>query len=130
MTAAAARLTQATLLHTGLTRRRLRGITAVVSAVETCQGGSNLLTPHGPEGYPGLLVVKPGPRWQVWVIVPEEGQTITALGGEKTYSYQTVDGGRAQGFELRPGDQAMIVRSGLPYSMVEWRILRHPTDAA
>jgi hypothetical protein len=125
VTAAGARVTQATLARRGLPRRRLRGITAAVRSVETVCGGRNVLTTHGPEAYPGLLVVKPGPRWEVWVIVPEDGQTITARGGEKTYSYETVDGGRARGFELRPGDQATLARSGLPFAMVEWRILRH-----
>lgn len=124
MSAAAAHLTWATLVHGGLTRRRLRGITALVRAVETRVGGRNVLTPHGPDGYPGLLVVRPGPEWKVCVIVPEDGQTILARGGEKTYSYQTVDGGRAEGFELQPGDEATLVRSGLPFSMVEWRIRR------
>lgn len=88
----------------------------------TLQAGRNLLTPHGPEGYPGLLVVKPGPEWDTFVIVPEEGQTIQALGGEKVYAYETVDGGRAEGFELAPGQRATLVRSGLPHALVEWRI--------
>lgn len=124
MTAAAARLTWATLLHGGLTRRRLRGITTLVSPVETLVGARSVATPHGPESYPGLRVVRPGPEWQVCVIVPEDGQTIVARGGERTYSYQTVDGGRAEGFELRAGDEATLVRSDLPFSMVEWRIHR------
>lgn len=88
------------------------------------RGGRNLVTTHGPESYPGLLVVKPGPDWQVWVIVPEDGQTVRAVGGERTYGYETVDGGRAEGFELRAGDRATLVRSGLPFSLVEWRIER------
>jgi len=125
VTAAAARVTQATLARRGLPRRRLRGITAVVRSMETLRGGRNVLTTHGPDAYPGLLVVKPGPQWQAWVIVPEDGQTITARGGERTYSYETVDGGRAQGFQLQAGDQATLSRSGLPFAMVEWRILRH-----
>lgn len=91
---------------------------------ETYQAGRNLLTPHGPEGYPGLLVVRPGERWAVHVIVPEDGATIVARGGEKIYAYETVDGGRADGFELHPGDRATLVRSGLPFSLVEWRVER------
>lgn len=87
-------------------------------------GGRNLLTTHGPEAYDGLLVVKPGPLWSVSVIVPEEGQTIGARGGEKVYGYETTDGGRAQGFELAPGDRATLVRAGLAHSMVEWRVER------
>lgn len=91
---------------------------------ETYRSGRNLLTPHGPEAYPGQLVVKPGEQWAVFVIVPEDGATILALGGEKVYSYDTVDGGHADGFELRPGDRATLVRSGFPYSLVEWRVER------
>jgi hypothetical protein len=87
-------------------------------------GGRNLLTPHDPEAYEGLLVVKPGPLWSVSVIVPEEGQTIRACGGEKVYGYETVDGGEAQGFELATGDRATLVRAGLPHSFVEWRVER------
>ena len=88
------------------------------------QSGRNLLTPHGPEHYPGLLVVKPGPEWDTHVIVPEDGQTIVALGGERIYGHETVDGGKAEGFELAPGDRATLVRSGLPFSLVEWRLER------
>lgn len=90
----------------------------------TLQAARNLLTPHGPGSYPGLLVVKPGPEWDTFVIVPEDGQTVQALGGEKVYGYETVDGGRAAGFELTPGERATLVRSGLPFSLVEWRIER------
>lgn len=91
---------------------------------ETFRSGRNLLTPHGPESYPGLLVVKPGPSWEVFVIVPEDGATIVARGGEKVYAYETFDGGRAEGFELRPGDRATLERSGLSHSLVEWRVER------
>jgi hypothetical protein len=91
---------------------------------ETFTAGRNLLTIHGPESYPGLLVVKPGAGWQVFVIVPDDGATVLARGGEKVYGYETVDGGRAEGFELRPGDRATLVRSGLPFSLVEWRVNR------
>ncbi len=87
-------------------------------------GGRNLLTRHEAAGYGGLLVVKPGPLWSVSVIVPEEGQTIEARGGETVYAYETVDGGRAEGFELGPGDQATLIRAGLPHSFVEWRVER------
>ena len=90
----------------------------------TLQSGRNLLTPHAPEHYPGLVVVKPGLEWDTFVIVPEDGQTILALGGEKVYEYETVDGGRAEGFELARGERATLVRSGLPFSLVEWRIAR------
>ena len=90
----------------------------------TYRSGRNLLTPHGPEAYPGLLVVKPGPDWDTCVVVPDDGATIVARGGEKIYAYETVDGGRAQGFELRPGDRATLVRSDLPFALVEWRVQR------
>lgn len=86
--------------------------------------GRNLLTPHGPESYPDLLVVKPGPDWDTFVIVPEDGQTVLARGGEKVYGYETIDGGSAEGFELARGDRATLVRSGLPFSLVEWQIER------
>jgi hypothetical protein len=99
---------------------------AVASAavVETARGARNLVTPHAPDSYPGFLVVRPGPGWRLWIIVPEDGQTIEAQGGEEAYGYTTVDGGRAQGFVLRAGDRATLVRSGLPHAFVEWRIER------
>ncbi len=86
--------------------------------------GRNLLTPHEPDNYPGLLVVKPGPEWDTFVIVPEDGQTVLARGGEKVYGHETVDGGRSEGFELERGDRATLVRSGLPFAFVEWQIER------
>jgi len=92
--------------------------------VESRQGGRNLVTPHGPADYPGLTVVRPDPRWAVSVICPEPGQTIVAKGGERLYAYQTVDGAPADGFELRPGDQATLVRCDLPFSFSEWRLTR------
>ena len=91
---------------------------------ETYRAGRNLVTTHGPESYPGLLVVKPGPEWEVHVIVPEDGATVLARGGERVYGYETIDGGRADGFELRPGDRARLVRSGLPLFLVEWSVER------
>jgi hypothetical protein len=90
----------------------------------TFVGARNLVTPHAPKQYPGLLVVRPGPEWSVSIIVPEVGETVHALGGEKAYEYETADGGRAEGFELRPGDRATLVRAGLPFAMVEWRVER------
>jgi hypothetical protein len=90
----------------------------------TLRSGRNLLTPHRPESYPGLLVVKPGPEWDTFVIVPEDGQTVLALGGEKVYGYETVDGGRAEAFELAAGERATLVRSRLPFALVEWLIER------
>jgi len=91
---------------------------------EVYRSGRNLLTTRGPEEYPGLLVVKPGTGWDVWVIVPEDGCTIVARGGEKVYGYETPGGGQATGFELRAGDRATLARSGLPFSLVEWRVER------
>lgn len=98
--------------------------------VETCLGGRNVVTVHPPQAYPGLWVVKPGPLWSVFVIVPEVGQTIVARGGEKTYAYETVDGGRAEALELRPGDRATLVRADLPFSFCEWRVERAPSAPA
>lgn len=94
--------------------------------VETRTSARNLVTAHAPECYPGHLVVKPGPLWDAFVVVPEDGATIVALGGESAYDYETVDGGHAEGFSLLPGDRATLVRSGLPFSLVEWRIERSP----
>ena len=34
---------------------------------DTYRAGRNLLTTHGPADYPGLLVVKPGADWDVFV---------------------------------------------------------------
>ena len=67
--------------------------------------------------------MKPGPEWDTFVIVPEDGQTIRAVGGEKVYGYETVDGRRAEAFELagRAGDAPP---PGLPFSLVEWQIDR------
>jgi hypothetical protein len=91
---------------------------------QTYRAGRNLLTPHGPQAYPGLLVVKPGPEWDAFVIVPEEGATILARGGEKVYAYETVDGGRGEAFELREGDRATLVKVDLPFALAEWRVER------
>jgi hypothetical protein len=102
-------------------------VAPLAAVVETVRGARNLVTPHPPDSYPGILVVKPGPGWKLWIIVPGEGQTIAALGGEEAYAYVTVDGGRGQAFQLRAGDRATIVRSALPHAFVEWRIERADT---
>ena len=91
---------------------------------ETVIGARNLMTPHGVDDYPGLLVVRPGPGWDMAVIVPKDGDTIVGRGGELSYSYDTMDGTHAEGFNLRVGDRATLVRSGLPHFLVEWRIER------
>jgi hypothetical protein len=95
------------------------------AVVETFRAARNLLTPHGPQHYPGVLVVRPDPRWERYVIVAEEGTSFIAAGGERAYSYRTVDGGRAQGFVLRSGDHATQSRSGLDYSLAEWVVRRN-----
>jgi len=87
------------------------------------RGGLNVVTPHAPEAYPGLQVVRPG-SWRYAVIVPRDGDTIVARGGETLYGYRTPDGGVADGFRLEPGDRATRVRSDLPWSMAEWRVER------
>ena len=100
--------------------------TAAETGVEVLRGGRILVTPHHAADYPGLLVVRPGPEWQVWVIVPEVGQTIVGCGGERLYAYRTIDGACADGFTLEAGDRATLVRAGLEHSFVEWRLERRP----
>jgi hypothetical protein len=97
-------------------------------SAERVVGGRNVVTPHGSDAYPGILVVRPDPRWSVAVIVPEDGDTIVGRGGEETYAYVTPDGVHAQGFRLEPGDRATLERAGLPHSLVEWRIERAPRE--
>lgn len=91
--------------------------------VEVVRGGQNLLTPHPAESYPGIRVMRPG-EWDQSLMVPNQGQSFVALGGERAYAYETVDGGRAQGFHLRRGDVATLVRADLPHCLGEWRIER------
>lgn len=91
---------------------------------ETYRAGWHLMTVHGPAAYPGLQVVKGGQAWLEWVILGSVGQTVVARGGEQMYAYETSSGGRAEGFVLRQGDRATIVRAGLAASLVEWRLER------
>jgi len=91
--------------------------------VEVVLSGRNVLTPHGEECYPGLRVIRPG-RWDLSLIVPGVGDTIVALGGETVYAYETVDGGRAQGFSLRRGDRATLVSRDREHCFSEWHIER------
>jgi hypothetical protein len=102
----------------------------MTTSMETLRGGRNLVTPHAAEGYAGLLVVRPGPEWQVGVIVPEVGQTIVGRGGERLYSYRTIDGASADGFTLEAGDRATLVCAGLDHSFAEWRLERAPAALA
>ena len=97
------------------------------ASVEVVRGGRNVLTSHDADSYPGLLVVRPG-KWDLRLIVPKAGQGFVALGGEKVYAYETIDGGRAEGFELRRGDRATVVSLDLPFSFAEWRIERAAQD--
>jgi hypothetical protein len=92
-------------------------------ASEILHAGRNVLTDHSLDAYPGIRVIRPG-RWDRALIVPEQGQTIAALGGEEVFPYETVDGGHAQGFVLRPGDRATLVRKDLEYCLAEWHIER------
>jgi len=87
-------------------------------------GGRNLVTPHAPEDYPGLTVVRPGPGWEVAVIVPRAGQTLLARGGERLYAYTTPDGARAEPLELRAGDRARLLPDDPGRGMACWRIWR------
>jgi hypothetical protein len=92
--------------------------------VERFRSGWNLMTVHPPESYPGLEVVRPGTAWLEWVILGHVGQTLVARGGEEIYGYVTSSGVRAEGFSLRAGDRATIVRAGLPAELVEWCVER------
>ncbi len=91
---------------------------------ERHRSGRNLLTAHPAAAYPGLRVVKPGERWSVSLIVPADGQTVLALGGERVLGYVTPSGVLADGFELRAGDRARMVAWDLPASLVEWDVER------
>ena len=91
---------------------------------EIHRAGRNLLTPHPPDAYPGLRVIKPGPRWLSFLIVPGDGATIIARGGERVLAYETPSGVRAAGFELRAGDRARMVAWDLPAYLVDWQIER------
>jgi hypothetical protein len=91
---------------------------------ETYRAGRNLLTPHSAEAYPGLRVIKPGPQWSAFLIVPRDGQTIVGLGGERVLAYETPSGVRAAGFELHRGDRARMVAWDLPAYLVDWEIER------
>ena len=91
---------------------------------EFCRGSLNPLTPHGCDKYGGLLVVDVAPGWPYNVIVPKDGETIVALGGERILAYTTPSGAVADGFTLRPGDRATRVRSDLPSHLAEWKVER------
>jgi hypothetical protein len=91
---------------------------------ETYIGSRNPMTPHACDAYGSLLVVDVAPGWPYHVIVPNDGETIVALGGERLLAYKTPTGGVAQGFELRPGDRATRVRSGLAFHLCEWKVER------
>ena len=94
---------------------------------EIYRGSCNPVTSHGCDAYRGLLVVDVAPGWPYNVIVPNDGETIVALGGERIVAYTTPSGARAEGFVLRPGDRATRVRSELPHHLAEWRIERAET---
>ena len=96
----------------------------VTMAVEIYRGSLNPLPPHACDRYAPLLVVHPAPGWPYNVIIPNDGETILALGGERILAYTTPGGGVAQAFELRPGDRATRVRPDLPFHLAEWRVER------
>jgi hypothetical protein len=93
-------------------------------STEYYKGSCNPLTPHACDKYAGLLVVDVAPGWPYNVIVPNDGDTIVALGGERILAYTTPSGAVAEGFELRPGDRATRVRSDLPSHLAEWKVER------
>jgi hypothetical protein len=92
--------------------------------VETFLAGKNLHTTHPGEAYAPIRTVRPGPEWTETILVPTEGQSFTALGGEHCFAYDTADGAHAEGFMLAAGDRATLVRTDLPHSFVEWRVER------
>jgi hypothetical protein len=94
---------------------------------ETYRGSRNPLTPHPCDKYGSLVVVHVAAGWPYNVIVPNDGETIVALGGERIIAYVTPGGVVAEGFELRPGDRATRVRSGLEAHLAEWRVERAST---
>jgi hypothetical protein len=96
---------------------------------EIYRGAQNLTTQHAPEHYPGIQVVLPF-EWSYAVIIPQDGQSFTALGGERLLPYQTADGAVAQGFTLSAGDRVTRVRSDLPHAFAEWHVLRNALDDA
>ena len=91
--------------------------------VEIYRGAHHLTTSHDKERYPGLLVVVPF-QWSFAVIVPQDGQTITAAGGERLIPFRRIKGEPAQGFTLAPGDQATRVRIDPSNSFAEWHVVR------
>jgi hypothetical protein len=97
---------------------------------ETYRGSLNPLTPHACDKYGSLLVVDVAPGWPYKVIVPNDGETIVGLGGERILAYTTPSGVVAEGFELRPGDRATRVRSGLEAHLAEWRVVRTHTPSS
>jgi hypothetical protein len=94
--------------------------------LERCQGGQNLYTPHRQEDYPGIFLYRNGPAWILGILCPQPGQGFVALGGERLLAYETPTGARAQGFELRCGDRATLVRVDGPHHLAEWVIERAP----
>ena len=96
-------------------------------ATERYTGSLNPLTPHDCDAYGGLFVVDVAPGWPYNVIVPNDGDTIVALGGERILAYTTPAGTVADAFELRRGDRATRVKSGLPGHLAEWVVERAAT---
>lgn len=91
--------------------------------VEIYRGAHHLTTSHAKEQYPGLLVVVPF-QWSFAVIVPQDGQTITAVGGERLIPFRRIKGDPAQGFTLAPGDRATRMHIDPSSSFAEWRVVR------
>jgi len=95
----------------------------VGSRVERHRAGRNFLTPHGTEAYPGLRVVRPG-EWSMALLVPGDGASFVARGGERLLGYTTVSGVRAESLTLQPGDRVRMVAWDLPASLVDWEVER------
>ena len=83
----------------------------------------NLATTHA-TGYPAGFAVHPIAGWSFAVLCPVDGVPFVALGGERAGGYRLGDGTVVEGFELRPGEIATRLRTGLPHHLAEWRIER------
>ena len=92
--------------------------------VQVFVSSRSLHTTHDGASYAGIRAVRPGPGWNATILVLSPGQTVVALGGEHCFAYETPDGARAEGFELKQGDRATLLRWHHPGWLAEWRVER------